>query len=55
MIPDERGQRGQRCPAVYPTFGPGGEGVRGVKGGMVRGEVQGSVLVGNTGVGFKKK
>ena len=24
MIPDERGHRGQRCPAVYPTFGLGG-------------------------------
>ena len=30
MIPDERGHSGQRCPAVYPTFGLGaGEGWRG--------------------------
>ena len=33
MIPDERGHRGQRCPAVYPTFGLGaGEGWRGWRG-----------------------
>ena len=41
-------------PSSLSNFWTGGEGVRGVKGGMVRGEVQGSVLVGNTGVGFRK-
>ena len=44
MIPDERGQGGQRCPAVYPTFGPGARGLRG----------KGTVVVGNTGVGLRK-
>ena len=41
-------------PSSLSNFWTGGEGVRGVKGGMVRGEVQGSVLVGNTGVGLRK-
>ena len=64
MIPDERGHRGQRCPAVYPTFGRGG-GRGGGGGGEAPGvdfflkikmisflsfeRVDGRVVVGNTG------